>query len=118
MRKLFIYLFVAYVLVLLTLLIIPTDKTGIKLDFYLWGIRSDHYIHAILFLPFLVFCRVIFDPKQWPIHFFIGLGFCCFCEGLHYFIPYRDFSIEDFYANAIGMTIGLLSYRLRLFASL
>ena len=116
MRKLFIYLFITYLLVLLTLLCIPTDQTGIKLNFLIFGIISDHYIHAILFLPFLVFCRILFKPSNWMIHFFIGIAFCSFCEGLHYFIPYREFSIQDFYANVTGISLGALSYKLRLFS--
>lgn len=118
MRKWSRLLFVLYILTVLTLLIIPTDKTGIKLDKYFLGIRTDHYIHALLFAPFMVFCRLLFDPKKFLLFLFIGIAFCSFCESLHYFIPYRQFSITDFYANCCGMLIGSLIFRLRYFSRL
>lgn len=112
MRKITTYTFILYFIVLLTLLTIPTSKTGIKLDFYIFGIRSDHYIHALLLLPFLFFCRQLFAKRYAVICWMIGIFFCAFCEALHFFIPYRDFSVSDFYANLIGMSLGLVFYKL------
>ncbi|TNE54718.1 MAG: hypothetical protein EP338_06160 [Bacteroidetes bacterium] len=112
MRKFFQYAFIFYLLVVITLLVIQTSKTGIKLNFYFLGIRSDHYIHAIMLLPFLFFCRQLFTRKDYLIHWLIGISFCAFCEGLHYFIPYREFSLADFGANLIGMSLGSIFYRL------
>lgn len=110
MSKYFRLLGLLYLLSVLVLLTIPTNDTGIDLDFYILGIRSDHYIHAILFLPFMVFFKLIFRDTVFVIALFLGIFFASFCESLHYLLPYREFSIYDFYANLAGILLGSLSY--------
>lgn len=110
MNKYYRPLGIFYLLSVLVLLTIPTNDTGIDLDFYILGIRSDHYIHAILFLPFMVFFKLIFRDTAFVIALFLGVFFASFCESLHYFLPYREFSIEDFYANLSGILFGSLSF--------
>jgi glycopeptide antibiotics resistance protein len=110
MNKNFRLLGLLYLLSVLVLLTIPTNDTGIDLDFHIFGIRSDHYIHAILFLPFMVFFKLIFKDTPFVIALFLGVFFASFCESLHYFLPYREFSIQDFFANMTGILLGSLSY--------
>ncbi|MES2587988.1 MAG: VanZ family protein [Bacteroidota bacterium] len=110
MKKALKFLFPIYLMAVIGLLVMNTSDSGIDLDFKILGINSDHWIHAIMFLPFMVFCRLLFVKEKFLIYLFLGIAFCSFCETLHYFIPYRTFSIFDFYANLTGLFVGSLSF--------
>lgn len=106
-------LFVTYILTIITLLVIPTNG-AIKLDKYFFGIRTDHFIHASLFLPFMgyIWIRNLHSNKLKGFfkYYLIGILFAAFCESLHYFIKYRSFDVHDFYANFTGLTLGNLIF--------
>lgn len=113
MRKMLRPGFVLYLLVVFLLLALPLGDTGIRLNDYYLGIRSDHYIHTLLFIPFMVFSRIIFQKVSFFIPFFLGVFFCSLCESLHYFLPYREFSMNDYVANLSGLTLGASAYLFR-----
>ena len=106
-------LFAIYIVSLITLLVIPTSGT-INLEKTFFGIRSDHFIHATLFLPFMGYIWIKNLHKNsvsgFVKYYFIGILFAALCESLHYFIPYRSFDIHDFYANVTGLSIGCLIF--------
>ncbi|MFN5418238.1 MAG: VanZ family protein [Flavobacteriia bacterium] len=99
-----------YILAIILLLILPPKSTGISLDFHILGIKPDKIIHTIMLIPFMVLMRYSFPKTVFLIPFFFGIFFCSFCETLHYFLPYREFSIYDFYANCTGLLIGSAIY--------
>lgn len=103
-------LFVVYLLIILTGLSIPTQEK-IDLTRYIFGIRTDHYIHALLFTPFMI-CQYFRKKLQFKKALFQGYVFAICCEFLHYFIPYRSFDTWDIFANVIGMTVGALFFLL------
>lgn len=105
--------FVIYLLVVILLLVLPLNRSGVELTDYFLGVRSDHYLHAIVFLPFMVFNRLIFRETTFWIPFFLGIFFCSLCESLHYFLPYREFSLGDFVANLSGLSLGSSAYLFR-----
>jgi glycopeptide antibiotics resistance protein len=109
-KKLFKIAFVIYLISVIILLILPANDTGIKLNFSFLGIRSDHWIHAIMFIPFMILCSMNFNRKNFFIFLFFAISFASFCESLHYFLPYRSFDIHDFYANIIGVLIGSFTF--------
>jgi hypothetical protein len=104
-------LFYIYIVTLIVLLSVKFSDR-IKIPSFFLGIPSDKWIHATLFLPFMLSFRLgkIYrkELSLIQLYFFIALPFAAFCEGLHYFIPYRTFSIYDFYANAVGLIVGAL----------
>lgn len=102
------FLFILYLIILLTGLSVPVQDT-IKLDKYLFGIRSDHYIHALLFTPFMI-CQFFMQKHSFGKAYLYGIVFAVCCEFLHYFIPYRTFDLHDIYANLIGMSTGALFF--------
>jgi VanZ family protein len=104
------FIFPVYLLTVIYLLVMPTSNSGIDLNFSILGIRSDHWIHAIMMSPFMFFCFLLKKDIHFIIYLFIGIFFCSFCESLHYFIPYRDFSIQDFYANLSGLSFGSIIF--------
>lgn len=75
----------------------------------------DKWVHMLLFTP-LVFGWYLADFTDKKISivrfvFFIAIPFAAFCESLHYFIPYRAFSLLDFIANCTGISLGaILTY--------
>lgn len=109
-------MFAMYILTVITLLVIPTGG-AINLDKYFLGIRTDHYIHATMFLPFMSFTWIRnLHRNTFPgflKYYLIGILFAAFCESLHYFIKYRSFDVHDFYANATGLSIGTLVFLFR-----
>lgn len=115
LRKFYTVLFISYLLVLLTLLSIPTGEK-IDLDVYFLGIRTDHYIHASLFTPFMVLMWLLKGNKIKTSGFFklflMGIFFAISCEILHYFIPYRTFDFQDILANVAGICIGSMAFLL------
>ncbi|MCE3296210.1 MAG: VanZ like family [Crocinitomicaceae bacterium] len=113
MRKIIGPGFVLYLLVVILLLASPLSGTGIRLNEYFLGIRTDHYIHTALFLPFMIFCRLLYPKTTFFIPFFIGIFFCSLCETLHYFLPYREFSMQDYFANLTGLILGATAYLFR-----
>jgi hypothetical protein len=112
-KKLKIGIFTVYIITVVILLSLDMSGSTIKIHRLIFGIPSDKYIHALLFLPFMIICSNIYNRSNFIIHLFIGLFFASICESLHYFLPYREFSIHDFYANAIGIMIGSLSYLIK-----
>lgn len=107
------YLFRLYLLSLITLMLIKTKGT-IQLSSTILGIRSDYFIHACLFIPWFVLSwfskRIQFDIISISKSLGYGIIFAAFCESLHLFVPYRTFSIFDFFANCIGLSIGFLVF--------
>jgi VanZ family protein len=112
-RKIITYLYVFYLLSVITLLVVPFSA-DLGMDEYIFGIRKDHYVHATMFLPFMGYFWITNKAQQTKIDFikYYGLGilFAACCESLHYFIPYRSFDIHDFFANATGISTGLLLF--------
>jgi VanZ family protein len=85
-------------------------ETGLDVNFYILGINSDKYIHTLIFFPFLVFCHYLFRKENFIISLMFGFAFASFCEISHYFLPYRDFSIYDYYANILGVLMGSIVF--------
>ena len=111
-RKIITFLFVIYLLTVISLLVIPFTDLG--MDEYIFGIRKDHYVHATMFLPFMGYFWITNKAQQSKIDFLkyyaVGILFAAFCESLHYFIPYREFDIHDFFANFTGISAGLIVF--------
>lgn len=108
-RRIISFLYMIYLLSVVTLLVIPLTDLG--MDEYIFGIRKDHYVHATMFLPFMGYFWITNKAQQSKIDFLkyyaLGILFAAFCESLHYFIPYREFDIHDFFANVTGISLGL-----------
>ncbi len=112
-KKIITYLYVFYLTSVITLLVFPFSA-DLGMDEYIFGIRKDHYVHATMFLPFMGYFWITNIAQKSKINFLIyyGLGilFAAFCESMHYFIPYRTFDINDFFANVTGISAGLILF--------
>ncbi len=107
------FLFVTYILTLIVLLIMPTEGT-IKLSKYFLGVRTDHFIHASLFLPVLPYFRLKLKTKiniqVFFNYFTLAVLFAISCECLQLLVPYRSFDPADILANVIGVTLGGIAF--------
>ncbi len=106
-------LFLIYVITLVILLIMPTDGS-IKLNLYFFGIRTDHFIHASLFLPFLPYFRLKQKTKinfrEFLKFYMLGIAFAISCETIQMLVPYRSFDPTDIVANVIGISLGGIAF--------
>ncbi len=109
-KKTILSFFILYIVIVIILLTLNTSSSNIKIHRLIFGIETDKYIHTLMFVPFLVFCNRLYKRSDFFIHFFIGIFFASISESLHYFLPYRDYSIYDFYANSIGIITGSITY--------
>ena len=114
-RRLSKFLFRFYQVSLVLLMLIKTKGT-IELSSTILGIRTDYFIHACLFVPFMGlwwFWKRFQFRRQLVLNSFVqGILFAAFCESLHLLVPYRTFSIFDFFANCFGLTFGYLMLRI------
>jgi len=107
-------LYFLYLIVLILLFVLPTKGT-VRLNPTILGIRSDLFIHSMLFTPYYALYILYRKEKMQFKHAIItGVLFGAFCESLHLWIPYRSFSGLDFVANVCGLTIGIFGVKLAL----
>ena len=104
------FIYYLYISVIITLMLIKTNGR-IKLATTIWGFRGDHFVHASIFIPYMIIIGLIYTKEN---NYFLiskklpfAILFAVFCESLHLFLPYRTFSIFDFFANCIGLGMGL-----------
>jgi hypothetical protein len=105
------FIYYLYISVIITLMLIKTNGR-IKLATTIWGFRGDHFVHASIFIPYMVIIGLIYTKEN---NYFLiskklpfAILFAAFCESLHIFLPYRTFSIFDFFANCIGLMLGMI----------
>ncbi|MBP5677299.1 MAG: VanZ family protein [Bacteroidales bacterium] len=102
-RKLRVWYFAA----LAILMWAPLNGVGIPLDNYVLGIRTDHLLHASVFIPCALFYFDMLGRKRgwaWLAAVLTGMV----TEGGQWLLPYRGFDINDLIANAFGVTLGWL----------
>lgn len=105
------FLFKFYITTILILMVIRTDGK-IKLAHTIWGFRGDHFVHSTIFIPYMILIGLIYNNES--IKYILlkklpqAILFGAFCESLHLFLPYRTFSVFDFFANCFGILLGVL----------
>lgn len=100
-------LFYTYLLCVFVVHVMKADDFK-TLNEYLLGIRIDHWLHAILFLPLGILINYVLKNRNHVI--LIVLFSCVFFETLQYFLPYRSFEFTDILSDTTGVILGLLIY--------
>lgn len=104
------FIYYLYISIIIVLMLIKTDGK-IKLAETIWGFRGDHFVHSSIFIPYMIIIGLIYSKENNRFLFSkklpFAILFAAFCESLHIFLPYRTFSIFDFFANCIGLGMGL-----------
>jgi glycopeptide antibiotics resistance protein len=86
------------------LVTLPINSAGELNDITILRFRGDYFLHAIMFMPWMLF-RQALKIKLWYWLLF-GLLFAACSEGIQYLLPYRAFNVNDLVANVIGIIIG------------
>ena len=87
----------------------PLNGVGIPLDNYILGLRADHLLHALVYLPIALFCIDLLHRRQWGLLWLACCLFGLMTEFGQYLLPYRKFDINDMVANLIGVSLSWLA---------
>lgn len=79
---------------------------GVPLDNFVLGLRTDHLLHASVFIPCSLFIYDLYKRKWavWPTAVAVGV----LTESVQALLPYRGFDINDMIANFLGVSLGWL----------
>ncbi|HKI50945.1 MAG TPA: VanZ family protein [Geothermobacteraceae bacterium] len=76
-------------------------------------LASDKFWHALAYLVLYLSSQIAYPMKvSQTARFTLLLGFSLLIEILQHFVPRREFSLLDLAANAAGLLLGMLAYRL------
>ena len=103
-------IFICYIIVLILLIVLPVNNASSKLNHtYVLHLRGDYWTHIFVFFPWMLFkpARTI-EIKNWQ-WYLLGILFAFLLECLQYPLPYRAFNLNDALANAIGVTVGIIT---------
>lgn len=94
-----------YLIAVFVIHIMKVDEV-VDLNSYFLGIREDHWMHGILFLPMGFLSFTVLNNRLKAL---IGTVIACFFfETLQYFLPYRTFDFWDIVADSVGAFVGIL----------
>ena len=108
-----------YIILVITVHIVPISDNVAPDDYYYISMRPDQIIHFFMFSPF---CFLIWAWQQVNFYedvffclavLFIGVIFSFVLEFLHLFIPYRSFELGDLVANVLGALAGSIAFLIR-----
>lgn len=85
----------------------PLNGVGIPLDNFILGLRTDHLLHASVFIPCTLFLIDLWPRRRWLV-WLLACGIGLFSEYVQYLLPFRKFDINDMVANVLGITLGWL----------
>lgn len=100
-------LLIIYVTLVVVLSVVPFSTPGTPFnDIHVFSLRLDYLLHALVFIPLVSLWRL-----SWPAHpvwlvLVFGLCLAAAAEGIHYFVPYRSYNINDLLGNIIGVVLG------------
>ena len=99
---------VVYFILLAVLMWAPLNGLGIPLDNYVFGLRMDHLLHALVYVPCPFFLMDLLQRRYWRV---LGVGILIglFTEFVQYLLPFRGYDVNDLIANAGGNLIGWLA---------
>jgi len=101
--------FVAYLLLLTVLLLIPDPNAATGID-ELPGLLKDHLMHFLA----LTGLAVLAHAARWPLRTGVTVGllvvYAVVVESLQSFTPERDVELCDFVENLLGVAAGTAVY--------
>ncbi|MBR3725334.1 MAG: VanZ family protein [Bacteroidales bacterium] len=99
---------VLYFVLLAVLMWAPLNGLGLPLNNYVFGLRLDHLLHGLVFIPCAFFLMDWLRRRQWTVlgvAILIGL----ITEFGQYLLPFRGFDVNDLIANFGGSFLGWLA---------
>lgn len=96
---------VVYFVLLAVLMWAPINGLAPVLDNYIFGLRADHFFHALVYLAAPFFLADCLD-KRWGWILLVSMLVGLFTESVQALLPYRGFDVNDLIANCIGVLLG------------
>lgn len=87
----------------------PLNGLGVPLDNYILGLRTDHLLHASVFLPCALFTIDLFRRHRLSLAWLAAVAVGLLTEGVQYLLPWRGFDVNDLIANTLGTTLGWMA---------
>ena len=107
-----IYIFAIYSLVVLLLLFLPLDQLGSFMEIKVFGsFRLGYVLHALAFIPLVPLWIITWPRHNWFFIVFLALVIAAALETIHLLLSYRNFDLNDMWANLFGAFIGGLLAR-------
>ncbi len=101
-------LLITYVAFVMVLSVVPFSNQVISLNnTHVLSLRLDYLLHALVFIPMVPLLRFSRPDIPLWIAFVLSLGLAIVAEGIHYYLPYRAYNINDLLGNIIGVVLGL-----------
>ena len=107
-RRLLMQLFLILLAVGLVLALIPSPDTGGGIEV------NDKLMHTTAFLAYAILLDMASSRDFWRFQVPILLGYGALIEVLQSFTPWRMFSLWDFAADALGILLYWLLFRMLL----
>jgi len=111
------YLFIIYVILLFIGIVLPDVHFNRKIGIWIFKFRLDHWLHSLSFwgLTFLFISRQYLQIENLrsnaPIrNAWLLLFLTPSTEILQFFIPGRDSSLKDAFANSTGIFLGIFLF--------
>ncbi len=96
-----------YLFTLGTALIVPLGEVQQEVNqSHFIGIRSDYWIHLLLFMPWAAFYTVVSTRIRYWKWLTMGIFLSMGVEVLQIFVPYRTYNMMDMVGNATGIILG------------
>ena len=101
------YLLFLYLAFLVGMVVVPLETTVLS-DTFVFEVRLDYLVHAVVFAPVVVLWRLGFPGHGlWKVAG-VGVVLAVGLEGVQYVLPYRNWNVNDAVGNLIGVGIGCL----------
>lgn len=103
---------IIFIISLIVLLAIPIGNSTITNTFVV-GFRLDYIIHCLIYLPWILVGKVIFNNNFKPLLWLVvGVVLSVSLELIQFILPYRSFNINDMIAGVIGVILSYFIFRL------
>ena len=100
-----------YLLLLLVGALIPLGMGSEPLsNNYTFHIRADYLLHALFYIPLPLLLLLSRSGRKggWLGVIMVSLVVVILFETVQMMVPYRAFNINDLFANAVGVLIGII----------
>lgn len=99
---------VLYFVLLAVLMWAPLNGLGLPLNNFIFGLRLDHLLHGLVFIP-CAFFLMDFLKRRKLLILVLALVIGLFTEFVQYLLPYRGFDLNDLVGNGLGILLGWIA---------
>jgi glycopeptide antibiotics resistance protein len=104
--RVLLFMYLAF-LVVVMVVVVPLGGLNTTLtDTFLFQLRLDYLVHAVVFAPLVVLWRLSFTRHPLWLIILTGLALAVGLEGVQFLLPYRAWNVNDAVGNAVGVVMG------------